>query len=68
MIQDIEPYSYNNAYKPEAPDKESFIIYCHGMEVLIKQEGEQITFPTVQEMEEKNPNLYEQYTYLFSID
>lgn len=68
MIQDIEPYSYNNAYKPEAPDKESFIIYCHGMEVLIKQEGEQITFPTFQEVKEKNPDIYEQYTYLFSID
>lgn len=68
MIQDIEPYCYDNAYKPEAPDKESFIIYCQGAEVLIKQEEDEITFPAFQEMERKNPDIYERYTYLFSID
>lgn len=68
MIQDIEPYRYDNTYKPEAPDKESFIIYCRGVEVLVKREGEEIIFPTFQEMEKKNPDIYEQYTYLFSID
>lgn len=68
MIQDIEPYSYHNAYKPAKPEKESFIIYCRGMDVLTKQEGEEITFPTFQEMESKNPDIYEQSIYLFSID
>ena len=68
MIQDIEPYVYNNAYDPKAPDKDSFVLYCHDMEVLVKYEGKEIAFPTFGELEKFNPDIYEQYTYLFSID
>ena len=68
MIQDIEPYVYNNAYDPKAPDKDSFVLYCHDMEVLVKYEGKEIAFPTFGELEKLNPDIYEQYTYLFSID
>lgn len=68
MIQDIEPYVYNNAYDPKAPDKDSFVLYCHDMEVLVKYEWKEIAFPTFGELEKLNPDIYEQYTYLFSID
>lgn len=27
MIQDIAPHLYDNAYKPEAPDKDSIALY-----------------------------------------
>ena len=62
MIQDIEPYVYNNAYDPKAPDKDSFVLYCHDMEVLVKYEGKEIAFPTFGELEKLNPDIYEQYT------
>ena len=38
------------------------------MEVLVKYEGKEIAFPTFGELEKLNPDIYEQYTYLFSID
>ena len=59
MIQDIEPYVYNNAYDPKAPDKDSFVLYCHDMEVLVKYEGKEIAFPTFGELEKLNPDIYE---------
>ena len=57
MIQDIEPYVYNNAYDPKAPDKDSFVLYCHDMEVLVKYEGKEIAFPTFGELEKLNPDI-----------
>ena len=44
------------------------MLYCHDMEVLVKYEGKEIAFPTFGELEKLNPDIYEQYTYLFSID
>lgn len=69
MIQDIEPCRFSNAYKPEAPDGASFLLYYSGRKVLVRKAGQDgIAFPTFQEMEPYTEGLYEDYTYLFSID
>ncbi len=49
MIQDIEPYSYNNAYKPEAPDKESFIIIAIIMHISRRRRTKKVLLFTAME-------------------
>lgn len=69
MIQDIYPHHFDNAYHPEAPEPNSYALYYHGKEVLLgRNEQEEIIFPTFKELEKYNEHLYENYTYLFTID
>ena len=69
MIQDIAPHHFDNAFVhrrlPEAGD---FVLYYDDNKVLIRKQEDYFSFPTVQEAEEKNPDLKERLTYLFSID
>lgn len=67
MIQDIYPHIYRNEYKPEVPQKESFLLIYKGREALLK-ESEEICFPTFGEMELYDSALCEKCTYLFSVD
>lgn len=68
MIQDITPHEYRNEYRPVKPEKESYVIVCKQNSILIKESEHEIAFPTFGEMECWNERLYEDYTYLFSID
>jgi len=69
MIQDIAPHHFANEYRPQAPDKNSYILYYERKEVLIGRDDDgEIKFPTIGELEPYNEDLYENYTYLFSID
>lgn len=68
MIQDITPYVYKNEYNPRRPEKDSYLLYYKGRELFVKMRGEEMTFPTFGELEERNPRIYEDATYLFSID
>ncbi|MEF9946116.1 MAG: NAD(+) diphosphatase [Lachnospiraceae bacterium] len=68
MIQDIAPHVFLNQYQPKPPEAQSYILYYEGNQVLMLHKGEQITFPTFQELEKENDRLYESYTYLFSVD
>lgn len=68
MIQDIAPHIYKNEYKPVPPKKDSYLLIYDGNKSLVKMEEGQITFPTFEELEKWNTHLYENYTYLFSID
>lgn len=71
MIQEIAPHRYNNEYRPEPPQKESILLCYEGRKVYarVTEEGE-ISYPTFEEAEAYNDKreLYEDYTYLFSID
>ena len=68
MIQDIAPHVYHNEYRPQKPSGDSFgISFENGKLCALVKDGE-ISFPTFKELEEKNPNIYENYTYLFAID
>lgn len=68
MIQDIAPHHYDNAYRPMPPEKHSFVLYYEGRQCLMRCTENQIQFPTFRELEEVCPGIYEEYTYLFSVD
>lgn len=68
MIQDIEPHEFRNEYQPKPPARDSYILYYRKKQVLIKWEEGNITYPTFADLESENDHLYENYTYLFSVD
>ncbi len=69
MIQDIGPHVFHNEYCPKPPEKESCLLVYRQKEVLLKRNAKgEIRFPTFEEMEPYNGGLYEEYTYLFTID
>lgn len=68
MIQDITPHEFRNEYIPEIPKSDSIILYYEEHVCLVRREQEEIYFPTFGEMEKRNPNLYDEAVYLFSVD
>lgn len=68
MIQDIAPHHYDNTYHPLPPTAGSYALYYEGHTVLIGRQGDEITYPRFRDLEQRNPDIYENYTYLFSID
>ena len=68
MIQNIEPHVYRNEYVPEPPKEDSVILYYEGRKILVKIEDQEISFLTFKEAAVYNPDVYEEYTYLFSIE
>ena len=62
MIQDIEPYVYNNAYDPKAPDKDSFVLYCGDVEVGVGDGGKGVAVPAFGGLEKVGADGYEGYT------
>lgn len=68
MIQDIAPHKYDNAYRPVPPEKDSILLYYEGRTVMMRMSEEEIAFPTFGELEKANDDIYENDTYLFSID
>lgn len=68
MIQDITPHEFRNEYIPEVPKSNSIILYYEEHVCLVRREQEEIYFPTFGEMEKRNPNLYDEAVYLFSVD
>ena len=68
MIQNIEPHEYRNEYTPEPPKKDSVLLYYEGRKVLVKIENQEISFLSFEEAGKYHPDIYEEYTYLFSID
>ena len=48
--------------------KDSVILYYEGRKILVKIEDQEISFLTFKEAAVYNPDVYEEYTYLFSID
>jgi len=69
MIQDITPHQFSNEYCPEKPAANSYMLCYNDKEILINSENiEAIKFPTFAELEPHNEKIYENYTYLFTID
>ncbi|MBO5371653.1 MAG: NAD(+) diphosphatase [Lachnospiraceae bacterium] len=68
MIQDIAPHQYDVTYrKTEAKDSDIMLIYQNGS-LLCHMEEEEIIYPTVKEIAEIVPNIYEKAKFLFRID
>lgn len=68
MIQDIAPHHFDNAYRPHPPAADSYALCYTEHEVLLEQSGDGIDYPRFRDLEAANPDIYEHYTYLFSID
>lgn len=68
MIQDIAPHQYDVTYrKTEVKDNDIMLIYNQGS-LLCRMEGGNITYPTVKEIAEVFPGIYEKAKFLFRID
>ncbi len=68
MIQDIAPHQFDNTYRPHPPAAESYALYFEEHEALMERTEETIDYPRFQDLEPTNPDIYDHYTYLFSID
>lgn len=69
MIQDIAPHIYDNAYRNQPPQPDSYAVYCEGQTMLIKYiDTNTFDFPRFLDLEGLNDDIYQNYTYLFSID
>ncbi len=68
MIQDIGAFRYHNEYKKASPTLESFVLCYRGRELLMKKEGDVLSFFTYAEALALCPECGEDYTYLFRID
>ncbi len=68
MIQDIKPHQFYNQYKKLSPTRDSYLLYYKDNCCLLKENDGEIDFPRFSELETHIENLYEDCTYLFSID
>lgn len=70
MIQDIAPHNFNITYTPQEPTPDSFLLIFHKGQLLVGQEGNEITFPTYNKVREayKEKGLDNHLTYLFQLD
>ncbi len=68
MIQDLENHCYRNEYQPVPPKGNDCILYFEDRHVLVRLSGGSFSFPTFAEAEKNCPEIYDSYTYLFSID
>lgn len=68
MIQDIQPHKYDNQYRPCPPDRESYALYYENHVALLKKQPDRIDFPRFKDLERLNEDIYEDATYLFTID
>lgn len=68
MLQDIAPHVYDNAFCTDPPSPDSYALYYEEHTTLIRRQGEFIDFPRFRDLENLNDDIYDTYTYLFSID
>ena len=64
MIHNIEPKVFDNCFRQETPDADSFIIFIKENTVLARETEEGILFPGFTEIQPPHSS----YTYLFTID
>lgn len=64
MLHTIEPKVFDNNYRQETPDANSFILFIKDNAVLVQETQEGIIFPRLNEIDPPHAS----YTYLFAID
>jgi len=69
MLQDIEPYQFNNEFRDKKPQSDDYILVFRGEELLFEktQTGE-LQFTKVERLNKLAPDIEETLIYLFSID
>lgn len=68
MIQDIAPHIYDNTYRPAPPRPDDYALYYEDHQALVRRGEDTIDFPRFKDLNVYNDDIYEDYTYLFSID
>lgn len=69
MIQEIAPHTFDNAYRSQAPQPDSYAVYYEEHTALLERIDENtIDFPRFRDLEQLNTDIYRSYIYLFSID
>ncbi|HIR12852.1 MAG TPA: NAD(+) diphosphatase [Candidatus Choladousia intestinavium] len=68
MIQDIGAFRYHNEYRHISPKEDSKILSYRNGRILLKNQGDEISFLTLREVKGRFPGLKGEYRYLFSID
>lgn len=68
MLQDIEPYQFNNEFKEKKPDKDDYVLIFNGEELLLNNNSGQIQFPKIMHIRKLIPDIEETSIYLFSVD
>lgn len=69
MIQDIAPHHFMNEYCPQKPEPDSVMLCYKGRQILMKYNSqENIVFPSFQELEQYDADIYKEFVYLFSVD
>ena len=68
MIQDIAPHQFKNEYRAIPPKNDSVVLYYEEHASLMRRTPQGIEFPTFGELERLNEDIYENSTYLFTID
>lgn len=68
MIQDITPHQYNITYHNLKAEENSILLIFQGSGILCHTDRNGIVYPTVKEIEEILPTVYEMAGFLFRID
>ncbi len=68
MIQDIYPYIMDNQYKSVIPKDEDRVFICNGDSIVLVNNLEEYTVPTVGRLKQMKPGIEKDFRYAFSID
>lgn len=68
MLQDIEPYQFNNEFKDKSPKSDDYILIFRGEELLLENQAGEIKFPKFEHLKKLFPEIEESLIYLFSVD
>lgn len=68
MLQDIEPYQFNNEYKEKKPEASDYVLSFKGEELLLENNCGEIKFPSIEKVSKLIPDINEALIYLFSVD
>lgn len=68
MIQDIAPHRFDNAFSHRRIPVDTDLVVCAKGDQVLLREGETLSFPTVREICEREPEARDRLVYLFLID
>jgi len=68
MLQDIEPYQFNNEFKNKEPENSDYVLIFQDEELLLENLDGQFEFPTLESLSKRISDINESLVYLFSVD
>jgi len=68
MLQDIEPYQFNNEFREKEPESEDYVLIFKGEELMLENNNGEFQFPKIGQVNKLISNLEETLIYLFSVD